>query len=440
MTLEHVHIIWSHGLGLLALNSLGYCSITNCTISNNGRTKGTQIGGNAHFVYQLTEMEHNLPENVLKVSHSDISYGLNNSTTDINQLNTSAGGMMIVIYSLPIQYQFDILILSCTFHHNEANANAIDSIFVNGKAMRYGLSLLFTGNIFSTNHCSRMKLLISNSTFLGNKGGGLYTDRMIGRIYSLEMLNSSFINNGGNGARILLHSFNQSNFTIVIRNSTFTNNYAPRGGGGGLDISLLSGDFGRITLDMKHCHFEDNSGKYNAGGFRLAVAICKECTQHSMSVSMHDTHFASNVGGHVALDLLKGSEVLITSCTFRQGYGYYGGAIEIIGIPVMDSSVGQWKNIFVRIMRTKFMDNSAWNGGAISIKVTNEVTTSIYVTNCVFLTNCAERNGGAILLRLGIGIDQTMLFNRFKTYQNFIIENTTLSNNSAMQGAGFYID
>ena len=268
MTFEHVHIIWSHGLGLLALNSLGYCSVTNCKISYNGRTKGTRIGGNVRFAYQLTKMQQNLAETVLTVSHSEISYGLSNSSTDMHLSSTSAGGMIIVMWNLPVLYRLNVSILSCTFHHNEAEdganlmfdlcgfphltLNVIDSTFVNDEAMRYGLRLLYTCDVFSK-QLSGMKLLISNSTFLGNKGGGFYSE---GGVYSLEILNSHFGDSSGKGAQISLHSFNDK-VTIVICNSTFTKNRAFHvppdfDGGGGLDIHLQSGCFGRIILDVMH--------------------------------------------------------------------------------------------------------------------------------------------------------------------------------------------
>ena len=353
----------------------------------------------------------------------------------------------MIIYNVRMQYQLlVVLIVNCTFQHNEDGE--IDSTirFVNGKVSRYGLNLLCTGDNFSTYHLFRMKVLISNSTFLGNKGGGLYSES-IGGVYSLEILNSCFIGNSGIGVKISLRSFDQSKVTIVIRNSTFTSNHVtldeveyriPSQGddSGGLDISLLSGDFSLITLDMKHCYFEDNGAAFhNAEGFRLTVST--ECTQHLMSMSMYDIHFAGNIGGHVTLELLNGSEVLVTSCTFRKGHGKNGGAISIIVIPVKDSLWWQYNIILVKIMRTIFQDNSAFNGGAISMEVAKEVTTLIYIINCVFITNSAKLNGGAIRVRLSSGID---LSERFENYQDVIIENTTLSDNTAMQGAGVHID
>ena len=448
MTLEHVHIIWSHGLGLLALNSV-YCSITNCKISKNGRTMGTRIRGNAYFAYQQTEIEHYLTDNVLEVSHSEISHGVNNSTIDRYKLSTGVGGIMIVVRNLTTQYQLDVLILSCTFHHNEAedganlrfdlseftdiNLKVIDSTFVNGRAKRYGLSLLYTGDVLSKYYRPQMKLLISNSTFLGHKGGGFYSENN-GKVYSVEIVNSHFIDNSGIGAGISLCSFKDSKITIVIHNSTFINNHMTPDddGSGGLNIYFQSGDFGHVILDMKYCHFEDNSAYYEAGGFRLAVTA--ECTQHSLSMSMYDTHFASNDGGHVALELLKGSEVLITSCTFKQGHGgFCGGAISINVVPV-EYFPRQWENILVKIMTSTFLNNSAGSGGAVGMKIMNEVATSIYMINCVFLTNVAVVYGGAILLSM------KRTTRPYLHSQEVTIENITLSNNSALLGAGVHID
>ena len=118
ITLEHVHITWSDGHGLLALNNLGYCSITTCKFSNNGRTRGARIGGNAHFVFQQNEQS---TDNVLLISNSEISHGLDNNNY---HSSPTVGGMMIVIRSISVQYQLNISILSCNFHDNEAISGA----------------------------------------------------------------------------------------------------------------------------------------------------------------------------------------------------------------------------------------------------------------------------------------------------------------------------
>ena len=194
MTLEHVHITWSHGLGLLTLNSLGYCSITNCKLGNNGRTKDTRIGGNAYIAYELTEIEQILTKNVLEVSHSTICYGINNSTIDhslLIQFSTSAGGMMIVI---PMQYQLDVLILSCTFHHNEAqyggnHQNRFNSTYVGGLSLLRKDSAM--DKAFSKSTSIQVEILVSNSSFIYHKGGGFYSE-IFG---SLQILNSRFIDN-----------------------------------------------------------------------------------------------------------------------------------------------------------------------------------------------------------------------------------------------------
>ena len=353
----------------------------------------------------------------------------------------------MIICNLRMQYHLlVVLVLNCTFQYNEDGAMDRTLSFVNGKKLRYGLNLLCTGDISSTYHFAPMKVLISNSTFLGNKGGGFYSESF-GGVHSLEILNSRFIDNTVKGVSIFLCTLNHGrvNVAIAIRNSTFINNRGSLADGGALHIYLLSGDFDRIVLDVKHCHFEYNSAAYPFTGYHkaggLMLAVNTECTLRSMSVSMYDTHFAGNDRGHVALELLKGSEVHINSCTFRQGHGgqgSYGGAINIIiVIPSKDSPFrSSGKKILVIIMRTIFLNNSAWNGGAISMKLQNKVTTSTYMINCVFTTNHAESYGGAILLRLSMR-HPTILFER---YQNVIIENTTLSDNSAMRGAGVHID
>ena len=272
---------------------------------------------------------------------------------------------MIVIHK---QYHVDVSILNCTFYHNqgyEASANllfyirgfihvnVIDSTFENRKSNGYGLRLISgAGDAVST---CRIKLLIYNSTFIGNKGGGYYCI-VKSRIFSLQVLNSRFI---GYGANIHLYGFYYSKITIVIHDSTFVDGYEPVGGSM-LGIYLLHGAFGHIKMEVNHCHFEKSSGYYIGAGFRLTATT--RCTQDSMSMSLSDSHFTSNEGVHMALTLHRGSKVLITSCTFRHGHGGQygrGGAISIFVLTSKDSLLGLWsRNILVKIIRTTFLNNS----------------------------------------------------------------------------------
>ena len=439
MSLENVYITWSHGLGILSLNSLGCCSIINCKLSDNGLTKGIPIVGNAYFAYLLTEMEQNLTKNVFRVSHSEISYSPKHTSTD--KIGTSASDMMIVTHK---QYHVDVSILNCTFYHSQgydAPANllfdirgftyvsVIDSTFENQKSNGYGLSLISgAGDAVTT---CRIKLLIYNSTFIGNKGGGFY-GKVKSRIFSLQVLNSCFI---GKGANIYLYGFDFSKITIVIHDSTFVDGYAPIGGSM-LGIYLLDGAFGHIKMEVNHCHFEKNSGFYNGAGFQLMATT--GYTMDSLSMSLSDSHFTSNERGHMALTLHRGSKVLITSCTFRHGHGGQyrsGGAIRIFVLTLKDSLWGlRSRNILVKIIRTTFLNNSAADGGAISLEVLNEVTTLTHIIDCIFLANSAGLHGGAI--HIYMRSDQ-IIHNKY--YHNLTIENSTISGNSARHGAGVYI-
>ena len=147
----------------------------------------------------------------------------------------------------------------------------------------------------------------------------------------------------------------------------------------------------------------------------------------------------------MVLELLEGSEILLTNSIFRHGYGSFrGGAIHISFITV-DDDIGpyallQTKNVFVKIMRSTFLNNSAEIGGAISMTVMNKITTQTYIIDCVFLNNSAERDGGAILLNTRINEKIFLFFKRLRNYhQSVIIENSTVSDNSAISGAGVYI-
>ena len=290
---------------------------------------------------------------------------------------------------------------------------------------------------FSKSTSIQVEIFVSNSSFTCHTGGGFYSE-IFG---SLQILNSRFIDNSGNGARIALIDFDHNNITVIIHNSTFTNNTDNNAsfGGGGLDIILSVGSyFGHIILEVKECHFVDNSAHgLRGGGFKLGVM--PRCTQDSMSMSMYDTQFANNEGGHVTLELLEGSEVLITNSTFRHGYGGLGGgAIDII-VNSVENAPWLWSRIiFVKMTRATFLNNLAEDGGAIGMEFMNKITTQIYLIDCVFINNSAIRCGGAILLNMVIR-QQRPLYLPSKCHQNVTIENATFSENSATYGAGVLI-
>ena len=292
VAMETIHITWSSGYGLLVWNSIGSFSITNCKFTSNGKVGGTRTGGNVRFVFEK-KADRNLMDNVLVISHSEVSYGLHDH---LHQHSDGVGGMMIAVHNLPT-LNIDISILSCIFHHNEANYGAnlrIDmeqvycqevnfpclsitlrnTSFVNGKSKEYGGGLVLRSHGKEFNHMA-VEVFIINSTFLGNNIGGLFST-----INSLTIMSSHFIGNSGIAARIWL--FLNQITTVVLCNSTFINNTADVHGESALVVDESYSPFNNYYGGKKHSY---------------------ESREHLLV--LHDTHFDSNVGGHLVLRLYK---------------------------------------------------------------------------------------------------------------------------------------
>ena len=183
---------------------------------------------------------------------------------------------------------------------------------------------------------------------------------------------------------------------------------------------------------MTKCHFQHNGADEDGNGLNLEI--------HQVTLlSIHDTHFDSNSGGHVALKLYRDTDILITSCIFKNGNSLgpiigFGGAISITAKSIEQLN---WllfnKNIVFNVVNTLFQQNIAANGGAISIQNESETGLQIQIIDCVFTKNVATRNGGAILIYIRNRIKKWLL-------HNTIITNATISDNSAVAGAGIYID
>ena len=195
----------------------------------------------------------------------------------------------------------------------------------------------------------------------------------------------------------------------LVRDCTFTDNYAYYSGGGVVDVPHVVG-----------CTFVNNSSDYHGGAyygggrsdFNASSPLIENCTFISNSVSGTSRH-----GG--AMQIKSGCG-LVTNCTFvgnsckgdNGGALYYaaqvvdcdflenhaavnGGALCSVG-HVVDcefagnsaAGSGGAASSASDVVSCRFAGNSAANGGALYCPTT--------VSNCLFVGNAATTSGGAI--------------------------------------------
>ena len=445
VVLESVHVSWSDGYGLLTLNMMGYCSIVHCMFTFNGWKRYPQDGGNAYFVYQQNDIFPNATESTLAISHTVINGG-----ADMDMMNSR--GVKIVVRYIIVQYQLSIILNNCSFHNsNSANMrmalfgpmpmlsltlHVMNTVFRKGQAQTDGGGLcLISTNVCKEHWCtpvqddySQVWIIISNSSFIGNKGGGLYSS-ITAMLYSLKILNSFFITNIAYGTKIISSNGRNDNLTLFLQNSTFIENVVNHGHG---MFSILHFDtiFHHSTIVIIGCHFKTNKANYLSQKSGIVFLNLRKVHAY---LSIYDSHWYNNSGSQLMIILKRQAKVFVTDCTFQ--YGYNNGRaihIRVLIFGKVDKSMDIRHQIFIN--KTVFKDNSAPSGSGIYIK--NAQLTQTHITGCVFRRNIALEMGGAILIK--IRLKPLMIMK--ESLPSFLVINHTSISENPVDCAGIYID
>ncbi|HEX6607275.1 MAG TPA: choice-of-anchor Q domain-containing protein, partial [Chloroflexia bacterium] len=228
---------------------------------------------------------------------------------------------------------------------------------------------------------------------------GSYTfDQQVGATTLSTIINASLTING-NGATIARSSasgtpefnfFSIGEGTLTLKDLTLRNGSGTNGG---------AIESGACNLRLINVTFNGNHAVGNGGALAL-----NSCTVDMTTVTFSDNHATGN-GGALALDVNSGTTIRDSSF-LNNSAGGDGGGIYNEGQLSVDNGT--------------FRDNTAQNGGAITLD--EQVDNTASITNSSFSTNTAT-NGGALLLR---GPNTTA------------VGNSVLNGNHALYGGGIY--
>ncbi|MBE6486958.1 MAG: hypothetical protein E7Z85_08980, partial [Methanosphaera stadtmanae] len=331
---------------------------------------------------------------IFKISGTDINVELIN----IKLINANStlrdngnGGAIYTDSHLTIQ--------DCTFTNNGANnggavfatkqsdAEYLDSLTIDNCNFTENIALVNGGAINIFEESDNVKIL--NSNFTNNLVIG-YNNSDNTRWY-------------GDGGAIC---FNKTSTNALIDNSIFINNTVNANGG----AIMWKGEYGNIT----NSKFYNNSAPYAAGALRL------DGSHVVVNNTLFDGNYDSkgNYSWGSAI-YLTGNYTNITYSNFTNNYNSNNGTIAISGSNEMLEN-----NIFI--------NNSAYNGGAVYIRK-NENVTFDYNT---FTKNNAGNNGGAVFI--SDHANNTKILNSIFTDNKAIGYNISATNWIGNGGAVFF--
>lgn len=388
ITLEHVHVNGTNGIGAVMYSTVGLNQILHCNFSHNAvESEGSYPGGGGVYV----EFSYCLP------IESDKS--LCDSDTNVPSFYTDNA-----------QY----IIEFTTFYMNNATVtNATDLTFILPHRSDHvafgrggGLSVFFKGNALNN------IISVRNCTFIANQamwGAGLfveYQDNTQNNVFEISA--SSFDFNvcynsdseskgtGGGGARIGYIFFDSSYGNVTSNNMsfcnvTFTGNRAYYGGGLSFYTAREPASASATNwLSFEKCLWQENIARVGSGA-DISVwhpipygAVVKpsftNCTFYN-----NNALYTSNLGSQVGVGALYVDSVPVK----------FSGEIWFIGntqTALASISTGLY---FERGCRAHFAGNQGRNGGAIALLGDAFIRVSDQ-TRMIFLNNSAELKGGAI--------------------------------------------
>ena len=190
---------------------------------------------------------------------------------------------------------------------------------------------------------------------------------------------------GSGGAVYLLASQLSMSRSANFTATTFTENLAADGGGGGAISSFLT------DLNISDSEFYRNkySGMPGDGGALLVTGdggsvIIDNVTATGNSVS-------SGGGGFLALYGISAASVANSVLHSNHASGFGGGIAIFSGMQLANGQTGG-----LGVRSTTFRNNSGDYGGAFAERVQDAGSTPLSLVDCVFIDNNATVSGGAV--------------------------------------------
>ena len=234
---------------------------------------------------------------------------------------------------------------------------------------------------------------IRNSTFRNNfakRGGAVagFSSRLYGKELSPGFSNCQFWNNEAkdNGGGVYISLAEETTSDLVFQECNFYNHR-----GGGINIYGGSSDsdaFGTLTLQIEGCKFENNR---DLGAFEgiLTYFEVEAYITRSHFLGNEDDTINEDLGGGGAVEFtLNSSEgsLVIDRCGFEDNWSLDGGALLVERVDKL------------QVSNSAFIQNSSDVGGAISGSPIEFVA-----TNNTFWGNEARYQGGAMWIPIQSG-------------------------------------
>ena len=300
--------------------------------------------------------------------------------------------------------QRNLRVMSALFILNCVNANISNSVLYMSNGT--GIEIRNTNGWVAIESTDILKSFVrsagSNATVLG--GGGLF---IAFNNCTSSIISNSCIPNGGHNSNAMytIHNCNFSQNAVNVSTNKSYVLYPPVSSGGGAYI-VFQYNATNISVTFFNCTFQNNYALYFGGGMRVLF----QDSVHRNKLSLNKTVFLSN---SVSLDNSFGGGLQI-SIDFDKGH-------EDDGPPTSNT---------VNITFCDFKDNSAHNGGGVSIFSTqiplHDTHSAVHFSNCTWTGNTALY-GAAVHMAPGIWTSE-----KESRFPLFVFSNTNISSNKVI--------
>ncbi len=333
---------YAQGSGGGMYNDNSPLTIMNCTFINNN----TSGGGGQQFGAAIYNRSSTVP------------------ITDCSFLNNVAEGAGAITYD----DSGSPTITRCTFTNNEATITSGGAVFNFTTTAKF-VKCIFSGNKATSSNGGAVNVsdattfeecMFSNNTADRN-GGAIFYGSSSSTL--MEFIDCEFTENkaGEDGGGIAMFGG-----SVTITDCMFTGNESMTRSGGGIFSDSNS------SLEVTGSTFSQNEAAANGGGIssnQITALMVDDCT--------FSENEATNGAG---LSLGSGNQPTVTNCTFSMNDAFGGGG-GIVSFNENNPS----------ILNCSFFGNEASGGGAFS-----NSSSSPNIINCIFSGNNGTNSGGAI--------------------------------------------
>ncbi len=292
-----------------------------------------------------------------------------------------------------------LIIINSTISHNSAT-NDGGGLYINSAAYSV-TALIITNSNISNNYASTL-------------GGGVYTFyHESGSGSSVTINNSDISNNsaavGGGVFSSTYASYSgyssSSFFSFTLNNSIINNNSATIEDGGGIVVTFPS-------ILISNSTISDNYSNKNGGGI-FVIPTSYFSPSFLITNSIINNNTANSKGGGI---YTNSSDFTITNSTINNNSGRSGGGVFTYSCP-----------FFIVKNSTISNNNSIDNGGGLYVDTHwSDAVFSVAINNSTICNNSANNGGG--------------LYTSFSydAHPSVTINNSTIINNTAIDGGGVY--